>query len=110
MDFAFFMMQMVFLALLGFPYFTNDWRLFIDSSSRSLKVVLLHNGNRYSSILLAHPVHIKENYANIKTLLIALKYDKFNWQVIGDFKMVAFLMDFQGGFTKFTCYLCHWGS
>ena len=85
----------------------NDWHLFIDSSSRSLKAVLLHNGNRYPSIPLAHSVHIKENYANIKTLLIALKYDKFNWQVNGDYKMVTFLMGLQDGFTKFPCYLCH---
>ena len=89
------------------PCVLNDWRLFIDSSSRSLKAVLLHNGNRYPSIPLAQSVHIKENYANIKTLLIALKYEKFNWQVNGDYKMVAFLMGLQGGSTKFPCYLCH---
>ena len=28
----------------------NEWRLFIDSSIRSLKAVLLHNGNKYVSI------------------------------------------------------------
>ena len=27
-------------------YMPNEWRLFIDSSKRSLKCVLLHNGNR----------------------------------------------------------------
>ena len=42
-------------------------------------------------------MYFKENYANVKTLRIALKYDKFNWQVIGDFKMAAFLMGFRGG-------------
>ena len=31
-------------------YHLNDWRLFIDSSKRSLKCVLLHNGNQYGSI------------------------------------------------------------
>ena len=32
---------------LGFPHNPSDWRLFIDSSKRSLKAVLLHNGNKY---------------------------------------------------------------
>ena len=66
------------------------------------------NGNRYSSIRLAHSMHFEENYTNVKTLLIALKCDQFNWQVIGDFRMVAFLVGLQGGFSKFPCYLCHW--
>ena len=30
--------------------------------------------------------------------------------MIGDFKMAAFLMGLQGGFTKFMCYLCLWDS
>ncbi|XP_058890837.1 uncharacterized protein LOC131740095 [Acipenser ruthenus] len=72
----------------------NEWRLFIDSSSRSLKAVLLHNGNKYPSLPLAHSVHLKEDYNSIKTLLDALKYDEYGWEVIGDFKMVAFLMGF----------------
>ena len=77
---------------IGIPSVPNDWRLFIDSSSKNLKAVLLHNKNRHPSIFLAHSVHLKENYAITKTLLIALKYDKFNWQIIEDFKMVAFLV------------------
>ena len=31
-------------------YDPQDWRLFIDSSKRSLKCVLLHNGNLYGSV------------------------------------------------------------
>ncbi|XP_061433007.1 uncharacterized protein LOC133358637 [Lethenteron reissneri] len=88
----------------------NEWRLLIDSSSRSLKAMLLHNGNKYPSLPLPHTVHLKEDYNRIKTLLDALKYDEYGWEVIGDFKMVAFLMGFQGGFTKFPCYLCLWDS
>ena len=87
-----------------------EWRLFIDSSSRSLKAVLLHNTNKCPSIPLAHSVHMKEKYQNIKILLSALKYDQYKWEVIGDFKMVAFLVGLQGGFTKFQCYLCLWDS
>ena len=35
---------------LGIVHDPKEWRLFIDSSSRSLKCVLLHNGNHYPSI------------------------------------------------------------
>lgn len=78
----------------------SEWRLFIDSSSQSLKAVLLHNGNNYPSLPMAHSVHLKESYTSVKTLLNALKYDDYGWEVIGDFKMVSFLMGLQGGFTK----------
>ncbi|XP_061431765.1 uncharacterized protein LOC133357688 [Lethenteron reissneri] len=95
---------------IGIACHQNEWRLFIDSSSRSLKAVLLYNGNKYLSLPLAHSVHLKEDYNSIKTLLDALKYDEYGWEVIGDFKIVSFLMGFQGGFTKFPCYLCLWDS
>ena len=94
---------------MGIPCNPSEWRLFIDSSSKILKAVLLHNTNKCPSILLAHSVHMKEEYQNIKLLLIALKYDQY-WEVIGDFKMVAFLVGLQGGFTKFQCYLCLWDN
>ncbi|XP_061404361.1 uncharacterized protein LOC133340279 isoform X1 [Lethenteron reissneri] len=88
----------------------NEWRLFTDSSSRSLKAVLLHNGNKYPSLLLAPSVHLKENYNSINILLDALRYDEYGWEVIGDLKIVAFPMGFQGGLTKCPCYLCLWDS
>ena len=95
---------------MGIPCNPSEWRLFIDSSSRSFKAVLLHNASKCPSIALAHSVHMKEEYQNIKILLSALKYDQHSWEVIGDFKMVAFLVGHQGGFTEFQCYLCFWYS
>ena len=48
-----------FLNAIGLPNnFPAEWRLFIDSSKRSLKCVLLHNGNRFGSIPIAHSVII----------------------------------------------------
>jgi len=38
----------------------EQWRLFVDSSKVTLKAVLLHKGNKYLAILLAHAVHMKE--------------------------------------------------
>ena len=59
---------------IGIPCNSSDRRLFIDSSSRSLKAVLLHSTNKCPFIPLAHSVQIKENYENVKILPSALKY------------------------------------
>jgi hypothetical protein len=40
-------------------HISEQWRLFTDSSKVSWKVVLLHNGNKYPAIPLAHTVHMK---------------------------------------------------
>ena len=86
----------------------SEWRLFIDSSSRSLKAELLHNGNNYPSLPMPHSVHLKDDYTSVKMLLSALKYVDYGREVIGDFKklMVSFLMGLQGGLAKFPCFLC----
>ena len=44
-----------------------EWRLFIDTSSRSLKAVLLRNTNKCPSIPLAHSVHMKESIRTSKS-------------------------------------------
>jgi len=49
----------------------------LDSSKVSLKVVLLHNGNKFPSIPLAHAANMKESYESMKLLLGKVKYDKF---------------------------------
>lgn len=41
---------------IGIPCISSEWRLFIDSSIRSLQAVLLHNGNKFPSLPLAHSV------------------------------------------------------
>lgn len=95
---------------IGMPCIPSDWRLFIDSSSKSLKAVLLHNGNQFPSLPVAHSVMLKESYDSVKIILGKLKYTEYNWPVIGDFKMVGFLMGMQGGYTKYPCHLCLWDS
>ena len=64
----------------------------------------------YPSLPLAHFVQFKEEYKTVKILLDALKYKEYCWEVIGDFKKVAFLMGLQGGFTKYPCYLSLWDN
>jgi len=82
---------------IGIDYDPSDWRLFMDSSVKSLKAVLLHNGNEFPSIPVGHSVHMKEEYENVKTLLDMIKYTRHNWELCGDFKMLVFLLGQQGG-------------
>ena len=62
----------------GHEFNPDQWRLFIDSSKVSLKLVLLHNGHRYLSVPLAHAPNVKESYESMKLLLGKVKYDEFN--------------------------------
>ena len=54
---------------MGITYAYLDWRLFIDSSNKSLKAVLLYNGNRVASIPIGYSISISENYNNMILLL-----------------------------------------
>ena len=95
---------------IGVAYSASNWRLFIDSSKRSLKAVLLHNGNVYPSIPIAHSIQMKEDRESVKILLELIQYNDHNWDVCGDFKMIAFLLGLQGGYIKHSCFLCLWNS
>ena len=92
------------LAMSLSAYRSNDWKLFIDSSKRSLKCVLLHNGNQYGSIPIGHFVTLNENYKNIKFVLEKLKYCVHQWLICVDLKMVNFLLEQQGVHTKYPCF------
>ena len=77
------------IEVLGHEFNQEGWRVFIDSSKVSLKVVLLHNGNKFPSVPLAHAANMKEIYESMKLLLEKIKYDEFKWKLCGDLKVVA---------------------
>lgn len=91
-------------------YKSTDWTLFIDSSTLSLKAVLLHNDSIHPSVPVGHAVHVKESYENIETLLNHIQYKKYNWNICGDLKVVALLLGLQLGYTKYCCFICEWDS
>ncbi|KYM93378.1 hypothetical protein ALC62_16020 [Cyphomyrmex costatus] len=91
-------------------YKATDWRLFIDSSKRSIKAVLLHNTNVYAPIPIAHSTVMQEKYVNMEVLLEKIGYEQHKWQICGDLKIITILLGQQSGFTKFPCYLCLWDS
>ena len=87
-------------------YKDEDWRLFIDSSKRSLKAVLLHNGNKFASIPIAHSTKLKEIFENLEIVLQKIKYSEHQWKVCGDLKIATMILGQQSGFTKNPCFLC----
>ena len=95
---------------LGEDHIASEWRLFLDSSKRSLKAVLLHNGNVKPSVPIAHSVQLKESYESIEIVLNAIQYNKYKWSLCGDLKVIGILIGMQGGFTKHCCFLCLWDS
>ena len=91
-------------------YKKDEWRLFIDTSKRSLKAVLLHNTNVYAPIPIGHSVILRETYESLQLLLERLHYEQHNWQICGDLKIITILLGQQTGYTKFPCFLCLWDS
>ena len=86
-----------FLRKLSIPsYNPEEWRLFLDSSKRSLKCVPLHNGNRYGAVPVGHSTVLKEQQDDIKTVMDLLKYHEHGWVICVDLKMVNFLFGRQG--------------
>ena len=57
------------ITTMGTSYIPLEWRLFIDISKRSMKCVLLHNGNKLAFIPIAHSIQMKKTYENITTIL-----------------------------------------
>jgi len=98
------------MEVLGNEFIPDQWRLFIDSSKVSLKVVLLHNGKKFHSVPLTHAANMKESYKSMKLLLGKIKYDEFKWKLYGDFNVVALLLGMQLGYTKYCCFLYEWDS
>ena len=76
----------------------------------NLKAVLVNNGNVLPSIPIGYAVHWKETYANMEKLLRAINYSEYNWNICGDFKVLAILLGLQLGYTKYCCFLCEWDS
>ena len=68
----------------------------IDSSKRSLKAVLLHNGNIKPSIPVAHVLDMKEAYESMTAILKVINYSEHAWNISGDLKVVALLLECKG--------------
>ncbi|GFX53684.1 uncharacterized protein TNCV_1596301 [Trichonephila clavipes] len=98
------------LEMFKIMYEPEKWRLFMDSSKRSLKTILLHNANRFASVPVRLSVHLKECYENHEFILNKLSYSDHKWTICGDLKVIFMLPGQQSGYTHFPCFLCEWVS
>ena len=73
-------------------YIPLEWRLFIDSSKRSMKCVLLHNGNKLAFILIEHSIQMKETYENMFSILNKIKYVEHKWIICGNLNVLSMLL------------------
>ena len=87
-------------------YNPEEWRFLMDSSKRSLKCVLLHNGNSYGAVLIGRSTVLKEQQQDIRTVMNLLKYHEHNWIICVGLKMVSLLLGQQKGYTNYPCFLC----
>ena len=91
-------------------YDANSWYLFVESSKRSLKSVLLHNKNEYASIPIGHSTTLKEKYETVKQVLECIKYYHHNWKICLGLKILNILLGQQLGCTEHLCLLHMWNS
>lgn len=95
---------------MNIKYNTIDWNLFIDASTASLKVVLIHRLAQKPSIPVAYSTVLKETYDDLAKILKAIKYEQHYWQISCDFKVMAILCRLKGGYAKYMCFKCLWDS
>ena len=80
------------ITALGTSYTSSEWRLFIDSSKRSMKCVVLHNSDILAFVLIGHSIQKKETYENMKTILDRIKYEKHEWIIYADLNILSMLL------------------
>ena len=52
----------------------------------------------------------KEAYTTMNNILVEVDYKKYQWEVCGDFKLIAVLLGLQASYTKYSHFLCGWDS
>lgn len=76
----------------------------------SIKAVLLHIGNVKTSVPVAFAIGLKEEFDTMEEILELTQYNRCQFKMIADFKVIAILMGLQGGNVKYPCILCLWDS
>ena len=69
--------------------------IFIDSSSRRLKVIL-HNGNSFSFKPFGYLVQMKETHNSMDHFLPAVNYQEPKLLIFRDLKVVGLILGLQG--------------
>ena len=93
---------------MGLDYDAFEWRLFMNSSSRILKEILLHHGNSLLSFPIGYSVQIKETHKSMDHLPFAVNYPEA--QICEDLNVVGLVLRIQDVYTEYLCFLRLWDS
>ena len=69
----------------------NNWYLFMDSSQRSFKAILIEKNTLKIMPVAYSRQNKKETRDLIQQVLNKIKYDSYKWYISGDFKMIGVL-------------------
>jgi len=58
----------------------------------------------------AYAPSTKETYATMNNILVEVNYKKYQWEVCGDFNVIAVLLGLKAGYTKYSCFMCELDS
>lgn len=88
---------------------SDEWRLFIDASMNSLKVVLLHCDD-LPEVPLFYSRTLRESYSTMKLVLDKIKYQNYGLFVCADLKVLNMLRGIKPGNVSYPCLKCLWDS
>lgn len=77
---------------LNVVYRADDWRFFFDGSNKSVKGVLLHNGNQLPPLPILYSKNLKENRETVEKCISKIKYNAHKWLICCDFKVIGLLL------------------
>lgn len=80
-----------------------EWKLFIDSSNKNLKIIFICNGNKYPSVSVAYVLRFKETNNVMKIILLSINYKNYGWYISDRLKVIGLLtlcgqIKFGGGY------------
>ncbi|XP_031637078.1 uncharacterized protein LOC116349672 [Contarinia nasturtii] len=95
---------------IGVKYKKEKWRIFIDSSKRSLKAVLLYENSTIKPVPIFYGVGTKETDDSMEMIINSVNYNEHMWRVNCDFKVLALLTGLNKAYCKYCCPFCKWDS
>ena len=91
------------MGYLDVRYTNNDWWLFIDSSTTSLKTPLMYKNNVLPTVPIAY-ANVKEDRSSIQKVLELIDYYSHGWLIMCDLKVLNFIMKLKSGYPKYPCF------
>jgi len=83
---------------------SGQWMLFSVSSKFTLKTVLLHNGNKATSVPLVQAVHTTETQKHLQVLLQKIRYYELQCNTCADLNVTAIVNVPQREYTEFCSF------